>query len=454
MRDYSHIVSHPTQAKRMISTSIRVCLLLSATAASPLFAEGTVSLSSLDYRLNTLWLLLAAVMIFLMHLGFATLESGLTRAKNTVNILFKNLSVLALGVLGYTMSGYSLMFQGDPLEPVTSWIGFAGWGPGAVTERVVLNGAEGYAVSGWSFLLFQGMFAATCATIVSGAVAERIKLSAFLLFSFLYVSLVYPVLGSWTWGHGWLYSKGFTDFAGSTVVHSVGGWAALSGALILGPRLGKYVNSTVKPIIGHNLPLATLGVFMLWFGWFGFNGGSVFSRGPEILSRVLFMTTLSAAAGLTTAIFLSWIVVGKPDLTIILNGALGGLVGITAGANLYELTPALWVGMISGALVVFFIPLFDKLRIDDPVGALSVHLVCGIWGTLAVGVFSEAHSLGIQLLGVLVHGAVAFGAASLIFLTLKHTSGLRVSEEEELAGLDLGEHGMEAYTGFQIFSTQ
>ncbi|MCH8528113.1 MAG: ammonium transporter [Kiritimatiellae bacterium] len=429
-------------------------MMLFAISAAPLYAEDALSLASLDYRLNTLWLLIASVKIFLMHLGFATLESGLTRAKNTVNILFKNLTVLALGILGFTLCGYSFMFQGDPLVPVSSWFGFAGWGAGDMSGALTLNASGNYEVTRWSFLLFQAMFAATCATIVSGAVAERIKLSAFLIFSFVYVSVVYPVLGSWTWGQGWLHQRGFTDFAGSTVVHSVGGWAALAGAIFLGPRLGKYVNSTTKPMIGHSLPLATLGVFMLWFGWYGFNGGSVFSRSPELLSQVFVVTTLSASAGLFTTILLTWLIQGKPDLTMMLNGALGGLVGVTAGANLYGVSTSLWVGIISGALVVTFIPLFDKLRVDDPVGALSVHLVCGVWGTLAVGVFSSAHSLGVQFLGVFTYGAAAFASASVLFLILRSTSGLRVSEEEELAGLDLGEHGMEAYTGFQIFTTQ
>lgn len=428
--------------------------MLSAMSVAPAFAQEVQSVADVDYRLNTLWLLLATVMIFLMHLGFATLESGLTRAKNTVNILFKNLSVLAVGILGFTLCGYSFMFQGDPLTAPAGLIEFAGFGPGEMSGAVGLGPEGAYEVTGWSFLLFQGMFAATCATVVSGAVAERIKLSAFLVFSLVYVSVVYPVLGAWTWGHGWLYARGFTDFAGSTVVHSVGGWAALAGALLLGPRLGKYVNSTVKPIIGHNLPLATLGVFMLWFGWYGFNGGSVFSDSPELLSRVFVMTTLSASAGLGVAIMLSWMIQRKPDLTMMLNGALGGLVGVTAGANVYDMRSALWVGVISGALVVMSIPLFDRFRVDDPVGALSVHLVCGVWGTLAVGIFSAEHSLGVQALGVLVYGLAAFGAAAVLFLGLKHSIGLRVSEDEELAGLDLGEHGMEAYTGFQIFTTQ
>lgn len=439
----------------MIRNQIRVLTSLAVFSAAPLYADESLSLVSLDYRLNTLWLLIASVKIFLMHLGFATLESGLTRAKNTVNILFKNLSVLALGLLGFTLCGYSFMFQGDPSQPMEGWIGFAGWGTGELSGALSPpGGTGGYPVTRWSYLLYQGMFAATCATIVSGAVAERIKLSAFLMFSFVYVSLVYPVLGSWTWGGGWLHERGFADFAGSTVVHSVGGWAALAGAIFLGPRLGKYVNSTTRPMIGHSLPLATLGIFMLWFGWYGFNGGSVFSRSPEVLSRVFVVTTLSASAGLFSTILLTWMIQGKPDLTIMLNGALGGLVGVTAGVDLYGVSSSLWVGVISGVLVVAFIPLFDKLRVDDPVGALSAHLVCGIWGTVAVGVFSPVHSIWTQLLGVFAYGSVAFISASLLFLLLKYTSGLRVPEEEELSGLDLGEHGMEAYTGFQIFTTQ
>jgi Amt family ammonium transporter len=296
---------------------------------------------------------------------------------------------------------------------------------------------------------------------VSGAVAERIKLPAFLLFSALFVGFVYPVVGSWKWGYGWLHDKGFHDFAGSTLVHSVGGWAALAGVILLGPRIGKYVNGSVKPIMGHNLPLVAIGVFLLWFGWYGFNGGSVLSADPETVSYVFVTTSMSAAAGVMAAIILSWVIQRKPDLTMALNGSLAGLVGVTAGADVVSVMDSVIIGLISGVIVVLGVSMFDRLRLDDPVGALSVHLLCGIWGTLAVGIFIDPElasemgiSLGTQALGVLAYGAVSFVSAFLIFLLLKVTLGIRVSEEEELSGLDIGEHGMEAYHGFQIFLTQ
>jgi Amt family ammonium transporter len=439
---------------RMNPLLLFIAALCGGSSLMAMAGEVSFEAEGAGLRLNTLWLLMSTFLIFIMHLGFATLEAGLTRAKNTVNILFKNTSVLVLGLLGFALCGYSLMFHSFPEGGDFRFFGFAGWGLGEMDGGISTDSESAYAVTEWSFFLFQGMFAATCATIVSGAVAERIKLSAFLLFSAVYVSLVYPVLGSWTWGKGWLYERGFTDFAGATLVHSVGGWAALAGALVLGPRLGKFVNSTVKPIIGHNLPLATIGVFLLWFGWYGFNGGSVFSHDIDLLSRVVVMTSLSAAAGVLSAMMISWMSQRKPDLTVTLNGALGGLVGVTAGADVFSVNQALGVGAVSGLLVVCFVNFFDRVRIDDPVGALSAHLICGIWGTLAVGVFSAAHSFWTQLFGVVVYGLSAFGAALILFLALKHTLGIRVSEEEELSGLDLGEHGMEAYTGFQIFTTQ
>lgn len=402
------------------------------------------------YHLDNLWILIATLLVFLMHLGFASLEAGLTRAKNTVNILFKNIAVVAIGLLTYALSGSSLMFPGFA-EGGVNWIGFRGWGPQLPELTAASTGVE---ISAWTQFFFQGMFAATCATIVSGAVAERIRLSAFLVFSAIFVALVYPVLGSWTWGGGWLDQRNFHDFAGATLVHSVGGWAALAGSLMLGPRIGKYVNSTVKPIIGHSLPLATIGVFLLWFGWFGFNAGSVGSADPAAISRVMVVTALSASAALVAAMITSWTVQRKPDLTMTLNGVLAGLVGITAGADVFTVRQGLIIGAISGVLVVLCITGFDKLRVDDPVGALSVHLVNGIWATVAVGLFVEEFSLGTQLLGVFSYGLTAFAAAMLIFFLLKLILGIRVSEEEELGGLDLGEHGMEAYTGFQIFTTQ
>lgn len=415
--------------------------------------EGGEVVSVEMFTVNNLWMLVATFLVFVMHLGFATLETGLTRAKNTVNILFKNTLIVAIGILTYALAGFNLMYPGEAWH-VTGVIGFSGFGldmpAGAGGLMEYADGSYGY----WTDFIFQGMFAATAATIVSGAVAERIKLNSFLLFSLVYVMLIYPVVGSWGWGGGWLDARGFHDFAGSTFVHAVGGWAALAGVIVLGPRIGKYVLGSVKPIMGHNMPLAAIGVFLLWLGWFGFNGGSVFSADAGAVSYVFVTTTMAAAAGIVTAMVTSWTVQKKPDLTMVLNGCLAGLVGVTAGADVVSVSGAILIGAISGVIVVLAVLFFDRIRIDDPVGALSVHLVCGIWGTLAVGLFSPAYTFSTQLIGVLAAGAVCFPAALLIFFGLKITIGLRVSEDEELKGLDLGEHGMEAYNGFQVFTTQ
>ncbi|MBM4029488.1 MAG: ammonium transporter [Planctomycetes bacterium] len=403
------------------------------------------------FTVNNVWMMVATFLVFIMHLGFATVESGLTRAKNTVNILFKNTLIPALGLLTYALIGFNLMYPGD------SWIagkflGFSGIGL-AMPEN---GGTSGYNVgyTYWTDFLFQGMFAATAATIVSGAVCERIKLSSFLLFSTIYVAFVYPIAGSWKWGLGWLNDMGFHDFAGSTLVHSVGGWGALAGAILLGPRLGKYVNGGIKPIMGHNLPMVTIGVFLLWLGWFGFNGGSVLSADPAGVSFVLVTTSIAAAAGVVTAMLTSWSVQKKPDLTMVLNGCLAGLVGITAGADVVSVGESVLIGGVAGVLVVFSVLFFDRIKVDDPVGAVSVHLVCGIWGTLATGIFGTGKSLGVQAIGVLAYGVFCFVAALAIFGILKATIGLRVSREEEILGLDLGEHGMEAYPDFQGFLTK
>ncbi len=417
-------------------------------------------IAEVNLRTNNTWMLVATFLVFIMHLGFATLESGLTRSKNTINILFKNTAIIAIGLLTYAICGFNLMYPGFADGTGNEIFGFGGWGIGPPEDYNPLTYADGN-YTYWTDFLFQGMFAATCATIVSGAVAERIKLSSFLIFSAVFVGFFYPWLGSWKWGLGWLHDRGFHDFAGSTLVHSVGGWAALAGVILLGPRIGKYVGGTVKPIMGHNVPLAAIGVFLLWFGWYGFNGGSVLSADAEGVSFVFVTTSMAAAAGVVSAIALSWITSRKPDLTMALNGSLAGLVGVTASADVVTVMSSIIIGLISGVIVVFGVALFDKLKLDDPVGALSVHLLCGIWGTLAVGIFAvpEAREeLGItfmtQLLGVFAYGAVSFVSAMAIFALLKFTIGIRVSEEEELGGLDIGEHGMEAYNGFQIFLTQ
>ncbi|MDP3921521.1 MAG: ammonium transporter [Candidatus Omnitrophota bacterium] len=415
------------------------------------WAEGTVSQGV--FIANNNWMMVSTFLVFIMHLGFASIESGLTRSKNTVNILFKNTLIVAIGFLTFALMGFNLMYPGD------SWIfgkflGFAGFG---LTSPEGAAGLIDYADGGytyWTDFMFQAVFAATGATIVSGAVAERVKLNSFLIFTVIYVSLIYPIFGSWKWGGGWLDEAGFYDFAGSTVVHSVGGWGALAGALVLGPRLGKYFKGGIRPIMGHSLPLATIGCFMLWLGWFGFNGGSVLSADPGPVSFVLTTTCLAAAAGIVSAMLTSWFVQKKPDFSMVLNGCLAGLVGITAGADVVSVTSAVIIGLVAGVIVVFSVIAFDKIKIDDPVGAISVHLVCGMWGTLAVGIFSAEHSIGAQLLGIGAAGALCFPAALLIFMILKITIGIRVSEEEELRGLDLSEHGMEAYAGFQVFTTQ
>jgi Amt family ammonium transporter len=388
-------------------------------------------------------MMLAAGLVFIMHLGFATLESGLTRAKNTTNILFKNTFIPCAGLLTYYICGFNLMYPGE----FNGWLGFAGFGLPVPDNGMTVDYASG-GYTYWTDFLFQAMFAATAATIISGAVAERIKLASFMVFAVLFVALVYPIAGSWKWGKGWLDAMGFYDFAGSTLVHSVGGWGALVGAALLGPRLGKFgKDGKVHPIPGSNLPMATVGVFLLWLGWFGFNGGSVLSANPEATSRVLVTTCLAAAAGCMTAIFASWTIATKPDLSMALNGILAGLVGITAGADVTTPMTAIVIGAVAGGLVVGSVLFFDKIRIDDPVGAISVHLACGIWGTLAVGIFSTNpdHSFVTQLIGVVAYGTFTVLAATVLFLLVKVTMGLRVSEEEEIEGLDFGEHGMHAY---------
>ncbi len=429
-------------------------LLALMLCGSPAFAEEAVApTASLGLTVSNIWMMVATFLVFIMHLGFASLEAGLTQSKNTVNILFKNTMIPAIGLLTYAWFGFNLMYPGE----FNGIIGFAGFGlpfPTVAGGFLDLSYNEGYTY--WTDFLFQGMFAATAATIVSGAVAERIKLSSFLVFSTVFVGLVYPILGSWKWGGGWLDSLGFYDFAGSTLVHTVGGWGALIGAIMLGARKGKYVDGNIKPIPGHSLPLATIGVFLLWLGWFGFNGGSVLSADPALVSLTLVTTCIAAASGIVGAMITTWSISKKPDLSMVLNGCLAGLVGITAGADQMGLNSSFWIGLIAGGLVVVSVMTIDKLRIDDPVGAISVHLVCGIWGTLAVGLFGAMAGLkqfGIQLLGAGAYGIAAGTAAFAIFSIIKATMGLRVSEEEEFEGLDVGEHGLEAYPDLQMGQT-
>lgn len=402
--------------------------------------------------INNVWMMICTGLVFLMHLGFSLLEIGLTRQKNTVNILFKNVFIISIGLILYTFIGFNLMYPGSFIGGVLPDYFFDLFGLSLPENGLGPAYADG-GYTYWTDFLFQAMFAATAATIVSGAVAERVKLGAFMIFTVLYVGIIYPIVGSWKWGAGWLDALGFYDFAGSTLVHSVGGWAAFIAVLLLGARLGKFKkDGSVGAIPGHNMPFVTAGVFLLWLGWFGFNGGSVLSANPGATSLVLVTTSIAAASGGLAAFVTSLMKYKAYDLSMFLNGILGGLVGITAGADVMSVTEAIIIGGIAGVIIVLGVMLLDKLKLDDPVGAIPVHLFCGIWGTLAVGIFGDLAGINQffnQLIGVVSVGFFCLIFAFIILKSLKSTVGLRVSEEEEREGLDLYEHGMEAYPDFR-----
>ena len=416
----------------------------------------TIFTLAVDQEADWLWTCIAAFLVFFMQAGFALVEAGFTRAKNCVNILMKNTMDFSIGSLAFWLIGFGLMFGKS-----NGIFGTEGFMPSGVTDGSLDAGVM-------TFWIFQTVFAATAATIVSGAMAERTKFTSYLIYSAVISAVIYPIFGSWAWGSlwnggGWLEGLGFIDFAGSTVVHSIGGWCALAGAIVLGPRIGKYAkDGTPRAIPGHNLPMAALGVFILWLGWFGFNPGSTTCTDGGEFARVAVTTNLAACAGCLMAMIVAWLKFGKPDLSMTLNGALAGLVAITAPC--YNVSPlsSIVIGAIAGVLVVFAIVFFDKLKIDDPVGAVSVHGVCGAFGTLSAGFFAQEAYGGTngllfgggfgpvitQLIGIVAAFVWAFGGAMILFNILKHTVGLRVSEEEELEGLDIGEHGMEAYGDF------
>jgi Amt family ammonium transporter len=396
---------------------------------------------------NNVWMMICTALVFFMHTGFAFLEIGLTRQKNTINILFKNIFIITIGLLLYYLTGFNLMYPGE----FNGYLGSIVPGINPPENGMTPAYADG-GYTWWTDFLFQAMFAATAATIVSGAVAERMKIGPFMIFTLIYVGFIYPIAGSWKWGGGFLDQLGFYDFAGSTLVHSVGGWAALVAVWLLGARIGKFKNGKTQAIPGHNIPLATAGVLILWLGWFGFNGGSVLSADPELTSLTLVTTCLAAAAGGVVAAMVSFIKYKNLDLTMFLNGILGGLVGITAGADVMTPESAIIIGAIAGVLIVFAVSFVDAIKLDDPVGAIAVHLICGIWGTLAVGIFSTnpAHTFLIQLTGVACYAVLCIVSSFLIFYTLKKTVGIRVSEKEELEGLDTHEHGMDAYSDFRL----
>jgi len=405
--------------------------------------------------INNVWMMICTALVFFMHLGFSFLEIGLTRQKNTINILFKNVFIITIGLLLYGLVGFNLMYPGFA-EGSSGVFGFAGFG---LSSPLTPDGALDLAYNGgytyWTDFLFQGMFAATAATIVSGAVAERVKIVPFMIFTVIYVGLIYPIAGSWKWGGGFLQTLAtpFYDFAGSTLVHSVGGWAALVAVWLLGPRIGKFKDGKPQAIPGHNLPLATAGVLILWLGWFGFNGGSVLSADPALTSLTLVTTCLAAAAGGVVAMLVSTAMYKNLDLTMFLNGILGGLVAITAGADQMSPTDAILIGSIAGAIIVLAVAFVDKIKLDDPVGAIAVHLICGIWGTLAVGIFGALSGIDqfiSQLIGVGSYAAFCVVSSYIILIILKKTVGIRVSEREEVEGLDSHEHGMDAYPDFRL----
>jgi Amt family ammonium transporter len=425
-------------------TAVVVATEATVVATPPTEDVATFSPAELnDFKIDNLWIMLSGCLVFIMHLGFASLESGLTREKNTINILFKNTMIISIGLLTYALIGFNVMYPGFSddsagilsLEAIPNFITVEAGDPD-------LTPAYGD-YTWYSDFFFQAMFAATCATIVSGSVAGRVKLSSFLIFATCLLLFCYPVTGAWHWGGGWLSRLGFYDFAGSTLVHSVGGWAALVMAFLLGPRLGKYnADGSANAIPGSNMPLVAVGVFLLWFGWFGFNGGSVLSADPALTSLVLVTTSMAAAAGGLAAGLVSW-TQGKPDVTMALNGILAGLVGVTASADSVTIQGAVIIGAIAGVIVYFSVIIVDK-KIDDPVGAVSVHLVCGIWGTIAAALFG-GHNLVVQLIGIGAIGAYTVIFTLIVGSILKATLGIRVSASEEEVGLDVSEHGMKAY---------
>jgi len=396
---------------------------------------------------NYLWTLVAAALVFFMQAGFAMVEAGFTRAKNAINILMKNLMDFSMGSIVYWAIGFGLMFGTSG----TGWFGTSGFFLSDFTPD-----GDPWVLAFW---MFQVVFAATAATIVSGAMAERTKFTGYMLYSVFVCGLIYPIFGSWAWGSlfngsGWLEGLGFIDFAGSTVVHSVGGWAALAGAIVLGPRMGKYqADGSVRPIPGHNMPLGALGVFILWLGWFGFNPGST-TTADKSIAMIFVNTNLAAATGAILAMITSWIKFGKPEISMSLNGALAGLVAITAGCANVSPASSVAIGAVAGVLVVLSVLFFDKIKVDDPVGAVSVHGVCGAWGTLAAGIFNIGGTttgiIGVQLLGIAACFLWTFPTALIMFKLIDKTVGLRVSAEEEAEGLDFTEHGGTAYPDFEV----
>ncbi|MFY9271133.1 MAG: ammonium transporter [Candidatus Manganitrophaceae bacterium] len=451
-----------------------IAVLVAAFPAWGQEAAPAAGPSETKVALDTVWTLVTAMLVFFMNLGFAMVESGFCRSKNTVNILSKNFIVFAVSSLAFWVIGWGMMFGDGSGFIGTSGLFFIGGEDNSPMTGDLYKGV--YSAISWATVpllakfFFQLVFAGTAATIVSGAVAERIKYVSFIVFSFFLVAIIYPIVGHWIWGGGWLAKLGMWDFAGSTVVHSVGGWAALAGVLVLGPRLGKYRDGKVNPILGHNMTSATLGAIVLWLGWFGFNPGSTMAVAVNDISRIVITTNTAGAVGLLVATAVAWKVMGKPDIGMSINGLLAGLVGVTAPCAYISVGSSAIIGAIAGVIVVFAVLMFDKLKIDDPVGALAVHLCCGVFGTLAVGLFAEdaimpnttgngllfgggAKLLISQLTGIAAVAIFTFGLSYVFWVIIKAALGVRVSEQEEMEGLDFGEHGNIAYPDFVISST-
>lgn len=453
------------------------CMIIALAIASPALAQDQDPTATLKVGLDTVWVMIAAFLVFFMNLGFGMVESGLCRVKNTVNILAKNFIVFAIASISFWIIGWGLMFgNGNDFFGLQGLLFAAGADNSPATGDAYQGAYSAISWAGvpfWAKFFFQLVFAGTAATIVSGVVAERIKFLSFIVFSFILVGIMYPITGHWVWGGGWLAKLGMWDFAGSAVVHSVGGWAGLAGALLLGPRVDKYrKDGSARPIFGHNMSTVTLGALVLWFGWFGFNPGSTMGVGDgSAIGHIAVTTNTAAAAAILSSTITAWLVLGKPDLSMIVNGSLAGLVAITAPCAFVSVGSSFIIGLIAGVLVVFAVLFFDKMHIDDPVGALAVHLVNGTFGVLAVGLFAQDgitgtatgngllfgggfKLLGAQLIGVLAVGAFTFIVSIIAWSIIKAVMGMRVSREEEIRGLDLGEHGMEAYAGFQVFLNQ
>jgi Amt family ammonium transporter len=484
----------PTNRRKWLGAGVLAAALLAPggvwaedAATQELLAKLGAASSDLRIGIDTVWVLVAAMLVFWMNAGFALVESGLCRAKNATNILAKNFIVFAASTISFWVIGWGLMFgDGNPFVGLSGLLfvsgadnspalgeAYAAMNPFSTAVYEGVYGSINWTpVPLWAKFFFQLVFAGTAATIVSGAVAERIKFNSFLVFSFVLVAFMYPITGHWIWGGGFLGSNNFRDFAGSTVVHSVGGWAALAGILVLGPRLGKYgKDGRVNPMPGHNMTSAALGVLVLWLGWFGFNPGSTMAAGNgAAIAHILVNTNLAAATGALGAMLTAWLVLGKPDLSMILNGCLAGLVAITAPCAFVTIGSGAVIGLVAGVIVVLSVVAFDRIAIDDPVGALSVHLVNGVWGTLAVGLFydetiatniaalatglSRFEQVLVQLKGIVGVGVFTFVGSLAVWSVVKLVMGVRVSEEEEFEGLDVGEHGMSAYPDFAMHPSQ